>query len=572
MQLLNGVPVSPGFADGTAVVYDYLIEHRLEVPRYAVEPEEIAEEDTRLHHAVEEAGRELEQAKSADRSAAGEPETAGVLAAHQQLVREVAERARRHIRRDLVNVEQAVESVTEEVVDYLQELEKADAREREQDVRDVSRRMLRHLMGRTAWSHAPLPPDAVIVARELLPSEAVDLARSGLRAIVTEQGGTNSHTAILARALGIPAVTGLQDVTAKIRPGMRILVDGTSGEVVAEPAAEQARRFGRRKDEHARTQALAIAGEERPCVTRDGVPISLLANLEVPEEAEQVRARNLDGVGLFRTEFLYLESRERPDFESQVRIYTQVAEALEGRPLVIRTFDLGGDKTPPFLASDPRQRSRAMALRGLRFSLAEQEILETQLRAIVEAARGRDVRVLFPMVVGGDDLGRACDALDAALSEAGATQRPPVGAMIETPAALFSLEEILDLADFVSIGTNDLTQYMLAIDREAADVNGACTSCHPSVLRAIQRIVESAAARGRPVSLCGEDAGSPPFACLLAGLGITELSMTPSRAPQVRYALCDITQHDARQIAQKAVACRTPREVKELLAEFGAGA
>lgn len=243
---------------------------------------------------------------------------------------------------------------------------------------------------------------------------------------------------------------------------------------------------------------------------------------------------------------------------------SQTAKALGDRPLVIRTFDLGGDKLPPFLASLPLGPHPSRHLRGLRFSLAEHGLFATQLRAIIQVAQSADVRLLFPMVVGSDDLSRAVAEVDEAIAELGASRRPLLGAMIETPAALFGLEEILELADFVSIGTNDLTQYMLATDRGAAELTDECTPWHPAVLRAIKRVVDAAAVKNCPVCVCGEEAGEADFACLLVGLGVRELSMSPVRASSVRHALRKLDGLTVRELADQALRCASPKEARRL--------
>jgi phosphoenolpyruvate-protein phosphotransferase len=408
----------------------------------------------------------------------------------------------------------------------------------------------------------------VIVARELLPSEAVELSRVGLVAIVTEQGGKDSHTAILARSLGIPAVTGLLDVTSQIRSGMRLLVDGEAGRVTIAPSAADVAAFSQSREHFEHSVAALAADETLPCLTRDGSEISLLANIGRPEEIAQIGIHHLLGVGLFRTEFLFLQSDERPSFETQCEIYAQMARGLEDRPLVIRTFDLGGDKLPPFLASEPAGPHPSRHLRGLRFSLAERLLFESQLRASVHVAQTADVRLLFPMVIGSADFSRAVAVVDWAIDKLGVLRRPPVGAMIETPAALFALEEILEVADFVSIGTNDLTQYMLAADRGAADLTDECSPWHPAVLRAIKRVVDAAAAQDCPVCVCGEEAGEADFACLLVGLGIRELSMTPVRAAPVRYTLRTADYPTLHELANQALRCVTPGEARQLFARF----
>jgi phosphoenolpyruvate-protein kinase (PTS system EI component) len=349
---------------------------------------------------------------------------------------------------------------------------------------------------------------------------------------------------------------------------MHLLVDGQAGRVAVAPSASELAKFSKAREDYQRSTAAIAADEMLPCRTQDGTEILLLANIGRPEEVEQIGSHNLSGVGLFRTEFLFLESDECPSFRTQCEIYAQAAKALKGQSLVIRTFDLGGDKLPPFLTSHPSVPHPSRHLRGLRFSLAERLIFETQLRSIVQVAQTADVRLLFPMVIGSDDLSRAVAAVDQVIDKLGAPRRPPLGAMIETPAALFALEEILEIADFVSIGTNDLTQYMLAADRDAADLTDECTPWHPAVLKAIKRVVDAAATKDCPVCVCGEEAGEADFACMLVGLGLRELSMTPVRAAAVRHTLRKMDCPTMQELADKALRCATPDQARQLFVQL----
>jgi phosphoenolpyruvate-protein kinase (PTS system EI component) len=337
---------------------------------------------------------------------------------------------------------------------------------------------------------------------------------------------------------------------------------------VITPSQSDEERFVKRKREYESLATSIAVKEELPCVTQDGVEISLLANIGRPEEVQRVAEHNLVGAGLFRTEFLFLESHERPGFQMQSEMYDNMARGLNGLPLVIRTFDFGGDKLPPFLLLEESESHASLHLRGLRFSLAERRLLDTQLRAISHVAQTADVRILFPMVIGSDDFARAIAAVDSVVEQLGVLRRPPIGAMIETPAALYALDEILDLADFVALGTSDLTQYMLAADRDLAEVTDNCTAMHPAVLRAIKQVIEAAEKRQCPVSVCGEEAGDADFACLLVGLGVRELSLSPAWAAAVRHALRQIGCHDALEVADLALRCRTPQQVRELLQQL----
>jgi phosphoenolpyruvate-protein kinase (PTS system EI component) len=285
----------------------------------------------------------------------------------------------------------------------------------------------------------------------------------------------------------------------------------------------------------------------------------------LPDELNQIAGHHLAGVGLFRTEFLFIDSHKRPGFDLQLKVYGDMASKLADLPMVIRTFDLRGDKLPPFLALDELRNRSSLHLGGLRFSLSEKHLLDAQLRAIVQVAQTADVRVLFPMVIGIDDFAQAVAAVDRAVQQLGVLRRPPVGAMIETPAALFALDEILEMADFLAIGTNDLTQYMLAADRDLSEGADDCTAMHPAVLRAIKRIVRSSQFWNLPVCVCGEEAGEPDFARLLVGLGVRELSVSPSRGAAVRHTIRRIDSRRAAELAERALQCRSPSEVRELV-------
>lgn len=568
MTQLEGVPISPGLSAGTAVVYEFEVERHLELPRRRLSTGEIATEYNRLDQAVAHSHDELQDHHDRPDLDTDQFDVDALLAVHARMVSEVAAIVRQRVSDQFVNAEHALDRVIQEFVERLGQMESEYFRQREQDVRDVGRRMMRHLTGSLQAADVQLPANSVIVARELLPSEAVELAQSGLAAIVVEHAGRYSHTGILARSLCIPAVGGIHNATVQIRPGDHLLVDGETGRVTVSPTPAETEFFAARKRDCELFAQAAEADEALDCVTEDGVDVSLLANVGRLDEIDEVVAHHFDGVGLFRTEFIYLESRHRPTFEDQIAIYRSAAERLVDRPLVIRTFDLGGDKLPPFLTSGQGAINPHMHLRGLRFSLAEKQLFETQLRAIVELAQGRDVRILLPMVIGSHDFSLAVNAIERAMDAISAERRPLVGAMIETPAALFALDEILEMVDFVSIGTNDLMQYMLAADRDVAVPSDGFTALHPAMLRAVNQVVTAAAAIGCPVCVCGEEAGDVEFACLLVGLGIRELSVSPARGAAVRAAIRRINSQHAREVAEQALGCRRPDEIRQLLTQL----
>ncbi|MFP4144646.1 MAG: phosphoenolpyruvate--protein phosphotransferase [Phycisphaeraceae bacterium] len=567
MPTLIGQPIAAGLAEGQASIYRPATLEGL--PAYGITEAAVGEEHERLMVAWQAAMNELEEVRQRLSGEVGRDEAA-VFEAHLAMLRDrqFIANIKHRVARDLANVEQALEREVREWERLMAEAENEYLRERSQDVRDVGRRVLHHLAQRGGVHPLHhLPPSSVIVACELLPSDVLEIDRRHVVAIITERGGGTSHAAILARSLGVPAVTGIEDACELIEDGTRLLVSGESGRVVVAPAPSEVRQFTHARHAYDQAIAAAEAAEGEPVRTCDRVSISLLANIARPEDLTATRVHHLEGVGLFRTEFLYLEAHNPPTLPQQRSAYSRVADALGGKPLVVRTFDLGHGKVPAFLTGTWRKRLEE-GLHGLQFALREKHLLRTQLTAVVEASsEARDLRVLFPMVIGGDDLDAAIDLLGRIAEERG-RKRPPVGAMIETPASLFVLEQILEQVDFLSIGTNDLTQFMLTTTREAPGGNGELASSHPAVLRAIAEIVRAARERNRPVTVCGEMAGHPLLACLLVGLGVRSLSMTPGRAARVRQMLRALDCGEADAMARRALAARSRGEVEVILREY----
>lgn len=560
----KGHTISPGLARGKAFIYRLSLWDS--IPRSQIGREQVGQEIERLESAFEKAVRELEALQFNLKTQLGDM-GAGIFEAHLSLLRdpEFVRRIKQRMDRDLVNAAHAVELQVQDFERALAAVENEYLRERSQDIRDVGRRLLKHLCppgdGQGA-SLSQLPPGSVVIADELLPSDTLELDRPNVVALITAKGGDTSHTAILARALGIPYIVGIADVTQLIAPGDTVLVDGASQTVTVTPSTEQAAAFSKAKMQYDE-QTRRIAGAEfEECVTRDGVRIALFANIGRLEDCNSVKEHHLAGVGLFRTEFLFMREPAPPSLDKQLQVYSTAARALHPLPVVIRTLDLGGDKQPAFL----RTRNPDKVFRGLRFSLAEPELFNTQLRAILRTAdQYHNVRVLFPMVLGGEDFRQAIETLQAAALQEQIQSLPSVGAMIETPSAVFAINEILERADFVSIGTNDLTQFMLAADRNAAGLNDEDAVLQPSILRAIAQVTEAAQSQGRGVCVCGEAAGDPKIAALMVGMGIRELSMSPFRAARVRYLLHAVSVSDLERRAQKALQAKEANSVKEAI-------
>jgi phosphoenolpyruvate-protein phosphotransferase (PTS system enzyme I) len=568
MERMEGKSLSTGLARGVAVVIGYELQRTIEfskpVDSDSISRTEVFAECERMDDALQKSKQDLHELHTLAGSKTSISAAIELVSAHAAMASDIASLVKERVSKSLVGVEEALDAILQQSIGRLTKMDNTYFREREMDIRDVGQRMMRHLLGVPSTSHANLPPGSIIVARELVPSDAIALANSGVIGIVTQYGGKLGHMAIIARSLGIPAISGISKLNQRISSGMTLLIDGEAGVVTTEPNKKQITDFDARIFDTRQLPVEVDTTEEGQCQTLDGTIINLFGNVGLQTDVAQVMARRLAGVGLFRTEFLYLQSKDRPDIESQRQIYADTAQQLCDRPLVIRTFDLGGDKLPPFLSLDREVNPASLNLRGLRFSLVEKHLLRMQLTAIVQVAQEADVRVLFPMVISGDDFSQGIAVVERAMADCGAIRRPQIGAMIETPAALFCLDEILAVADFITIGTNDLTHYLLATDRELTSECTDVTAMHPAVLRAIQRIVIAAERWDCRVCVCGEEVCEPEFAELLVGMGIRDFSVSPSRASGVRVAISNMDLAFASELATRAIDCRRTKELQTL--------
>ncbi len=564
---MQGRGVSPGLADGVAVVYLPEPESALGEPNIALD--EVKSEGDRFDCALAASIHELDTIRKQFERQKADDEIA-LVEMRLAMLKDPSftKKCKRRVSQDLVRSEQAVLAEIREMERRLQGLKQEFMRERSADVRDLGHQVLRHL--RTSNNSASnrlsaLSPGTILVSEELLLSDALQIDPALVAAIVTERTGPASHVAILTRFRHIPAVCDIKDATSLLASGDRLLVDAEAGTVTVAPTPAQKARFAARQTQSALFRAATAQEPVQPCITKDGVAIGLQANIGRPDEACLVLEHRLDGVGLFRSEFLFLEAERPPDLETQTAAYSEVAGLLAPRPVVIRTMDLGGDKMPRFdgIATDLALRA---GLRGLAYSLAEKTMFRTQILAILRAAPRGDVKILFPMVIGVADLSEACRLVDEVVQSEQLSKRPPIGAMIETPAAAFDIQGILQIADFVSIGTNDLAHSILTMNRGSQGPSGVLSFLHPSVLRATERIVRAAVNRGMAVTVCGEAASDPVVACLLVGLGVTDLSLNPFLAARVRHAIRQVTIDQARALAQEALGATTPKDLQQIVA------
>jgi phosphocarrier protein FPr len=524
---LRGIPASIGIAIGTL---QFLEQADLPVPDgEAVDP---ATELEALGLAVTATRRDLEQLRDQTRARAGSYE-AEIVDADLLFLEdpELLEPTRAAISDRRLTAAQAWSEVSTRLGQSWERLDDPNMRLRAADLAGVSRRVLHRLLGRPA---PVLHQAGILVARDLAPTDTAALDPAQVMGIATAGGGPTSHSAILARALGIPAVVGLGDQLLGVAPGRRALLDGGRGTLILDPPAELVRRARAETREEQGREARAAATAHLPAVTTDGLVVEVAANIGTVEEASRAVRAGADAVGLLRTEFLFLEAETMPGAEAQERVYSEIAARLDGRPLTIRTLDVGADKPLPYLRT-AHEDNPALGLRGIRLGLAQPEVLKAQLRAVVQTARRFPVRVMFPMVSSAGEV----DAARALLAEAAGSEplSVEVGVMVEVPAAALSAARLAERVDFFSLGTNDLSQYTLAADRGNAEVAALADAFHPATLRLIAATVRAARARGRWVGVCGELAGQVEAVPLLIGLGVRELSVAVPAVARIKEAV-----------------------------------
>jgi phosphotransferase system enzyme I (PtsI) len=570
MTTLTGIAASPGIGIGPVHV---VVPQETDVNDGLVPEGEVAAEQDRFRAALVVCREEVHALREKIALETGE-EHARILDSQIAILDDPEAMAQTlaAIARDRRSAAYCYRRILSAVASHLDDSDDEYHRGRAIDIRDVRRRVLDRLGGTESRSLRDLKTPSLIVASDLPPSEMALAPREKILGFATDVGGRTSHTAIMARARGIPAVVGLKGATAAAREGRVALVDGTRGVAIFEPdddALEEARRKQRRYHEIAEQRATL---RNQRCATRDGVAIHLAANLEVPEELPGIVENGADGIGLYRTEFFYLSRQTLPTEDAQFHAYRSVVEAMAPLSVVIRTLDVGGDKFASYFGT-PVERNPFLGVRGVRFSLKREDIFRTQLRAILRAAAFGNVRVMFPMVVGLEDFRRAraiVEEVHAALRAADVKtpEHVPLGVMIETPASVFAIDLLAREADFVSIGTNDLIQYTLAVDRGNEAIAEIYEPLHPAVLRAIRTVVEAGRRHGIRVGICGEMAGEPLYAVLLAGLGLVEFSVSPYLVPEIKTILhaCDSTEAEA--LAEECLALPTQDEVRAVVTEF----
>ena len=558
-RTLVGIPAAPGIAVGPV----YLL--RWEVPevRYRIIPDEaVAREIQRLHDAFAKAKDRLRQVRERAEHHAGHDEAA-IFDVQASILEdsELTTAAEAYVRQNM-GAEKAFDLV---MLDWRRHFALASApmlRERVGDLTDVHIRVLSILLGLPDHDPVDVPKGAgaILVTHDLTPSLTVQLDREAIGGIATDAGTRTSHVAILARSLGLPAVVGLRDATTRLAGAERLILDGSAGVIVVNPSEEDIETYRARALRELQEQKSLLALAHEDAVTLDGIRITLRANVDLPEEAEAAAHSGADGVGLMRTEFLVVGRPTMPDEDEQYRAYRRVVDAFAGRPVVIRTFDIGGDKLP--VGGFLPEPNPFLGWRAIRMCLDQPELFKTQLRALLRAAVHGDVRIMLPLIITLDEVRQSRTLLLECVDELTARGEKfradvPLGIMIETPAAAISADTLAPDVSFFSIGTNDLVQYTLAVDRGNANLNSRFTALHPAVLRLIKRTLEVGTGHGLDVAVCGEMASQPLMAFALLGLGIRNLSVSPLGVPLMKRIIRAVRIDDAARSATAALASGT---------------
>jgi phosphoenolpyruvate-protein phosphotransferase (PTS system enzyme I) len=572
--MLKGTAVSPGLAQGTA--YVLTCGYRSAVPQRSIRASEVDGERVRLDSALARAEAELLALQGDLREKIGATQ-ADIFGAQGLILGDTSLRGRvlRTVQEKRINVEAAVSEVFE---DYTRNLEGAAdgyLRGRAADIQDVRRRLLSALAMGPSHAKAEIPPGAIVVADELLPSVTASLQLDNVRAFVTARGNKFSHSSILARSLGTPAVAGVPSVLAQIKTGDRLIVDAVAGVVFVNPESSIEREYDRLAADLKSSKERLRHLVDLSSVTLDGTTLPLLANVNKFSDTEAALLNKADGIGLYRTEFTFSIRPTFPTEDEQFEFLERAAERMHPRKLVFRLVDLGGDKTLPYFPLPPA-RNPSLAERGIRLLLRHFDVLKTQLRAFLRVSAAHPVHILLPVVVGIEDVRQVREVVRQVQDELSAEGKRfnatvPIGAMIEVPSAALMVRTLAKEVDFLSLGTNDLVQYVLAADREDETTASYYQPLHPAVLRLIESVVEGARSAGRDLAICGEMAGDPLHTALLLGLGLRELSVAPGQMLEVKDAIRRTRLDEARRLASVALELGSAPEIEALLNEHQRG-
>ncbi len=567
MEIKKGIAVSPGISIATSLIID---SEDYRIPRRKIAPSQRMTEVQRVRNAFRDAIGELTQLEAEHDQAEG-GKIKDIFAVHLRFLRDRSLRKRITdlVHAESVTAEYGVSTVLREIAAHFSNVKDTYISERATDIYDMERRLLRQLLGRKREDVEHLSKEVAVIARELSPTQTAGFNKKFVKGLATDAGGRTSHTAIVARSLGIPAVVALEDLTEIVTGGDTVIIDGNRGIVIVNPDDETIQQYKRYSHEFVELEHKLDAIREKPAVTRDGTKITILGNIEFPDEAELVLQKGGEGIGLYRTEFLYLNRPTEPTEQEHYEAYAETVRVFQHRPVIIRTVDLGADKYTQSKRFAP-EPNPFLGLRSIRFCLQNLMMFKTQLRAILRASLLGEVKVMFPLITNLQEMMQAKMILRDVMEDLDEDSIPynrdiEIGVMIETPSAALTASTMARDADFFSIGTNDLIQYTLAVDRGNELVSTLYSAADPAVLRLIRTVIQDAHKAQIDVALCGEVASEPDYVMLLLGMGIRTISITPPMIPEVKQIIRSVTIEDCNTIARKVLSMNSERQIASYL-------
>ena len=570
IRTYKGVGVSPGIAIGRALIVETRVTSFYRIP---IKPEDVAKELERFRSALDKTKADLLQLKATVSRSMGE-EYASIFEAHAMILSDpsFADKVFQKIEFEMVNAEWAVSEVEEELEARFESFEDEYLRERGDDIKDVGQSLLKNLQGISHHDLSEIGHDVIILADDLTPSDAVRFNRNPIVGFATQTGGRTSHTSIIAKSLFIPAVIGVPRLTELVDNEELVVVDGYEGTIVVNPTPALIQEYKSRESRHVEYEKKLLENRDIKAVTKDGRRISLQANIELIEETKDALKYGAEGIGLYRSEFLFIsKSPQLPSEEEHFAAYKELAEAMSPEWTVIRTFDLGGKKLAREITGS-KEDNPVLGLRGLRLCMKHRDMFKTQLRALLRASAFGKIKIMFPLVSGVQELRQVkalVQEIRLELDEQGVAYNKEleIGIMVEVPTAAIIADFLATEADFFAIGTNDLIQYSLAIDRSNENVSYLYEPFHPALLRLIKFVIEAGKKAGLPVSMCGEMASDPLYAIVLLGLGLDIFSMSPAAIPVIKNVIRSVRYKDCRRIAEGALRKKTAQEIEEYVIE-----
>lgn len=563
--ILKGIPAAPGIAIGKAFLLD---REQYVIPRRTIKEDQIQAEIKRFRDALVATKNEIIDIKKRISEEMG-VEHGQIFSAHLLVIEDsiLMEEVISRLKKEKLSIEYIFQDVLSKYIKVFSEMDDEYLKERISDINDIGKRILRNLIGAKEDALASLKEKVIVISYDLSPSDTANMHKKNVIGFVTDIGSRTSHTAIMAKSLEIPAVVGVEVATKKVENGCALIVDGTHGIVIINPSAKTLKKYEASRKRLVEFEKHLMELKDLPAETLDGRKVMLSANIEVPEDVASVIAHGAQGIGLYRTEYLYMNRKDVPSEDEQFKAYSAVAKSVQPNSVIIRTLDLGGDK---FLSQFelPREMNPFLGWRAIRFCLARPDIFKTQLRAILRASTYGKIKIMYPMISGLQELRQAKAILDevkASLKKESVPfdEKIEVGAMIEVPSAALTSDILAKEADFFSIGTNDLIQYALAVDRVNEKIAYLYEPAHPGVLRLVKSIIENGHTANIWVGMCGEMAGDINMTLILLGLGLDEFSTSPIMVSEIKRIIRSVTMEQAKEIAREAITLSTGKEVEE---------